>query len=311
MKKKYVSVAFFLFMLLALSPPVAAANAWIGWYSSQWERDSGAGAMIQTTDGGYAVIGSANSCPNSPYCSYGYITKLTVSGEVAWSHIFGLDSNPSTYFHDVTEMSDGSIVVIGDTGTDQIGVVDVLIAKFSSNGTLIWQNVYGAIGLDGYGPHKIYANPDGSLSAMSVISGGNKNIYHLLIDGASGALLNEIKLSGSGYASGYKGFKVSDGFIALPPSFYGNGINKYTITPQKFDANGNLEWSRSILLKMKAMNSSNSVIIAERNVRTVLFSALWDMGVNTMYLCSTTPGLFSGSRKYPFMEMLPIGRLLR
>ncbi|MBN2232904.1 MAG: hypothetical protein JW781_08820 [Deltaproteobacteria bacterium] len=246
---------FFLSILTLLPAPASATATWFGRYAGPWSHGSHA-AIVQTTDGGYATIGDTYSCANHPYCYWGFLTKLSAAGEVQWSHVVGDEERRYTNFSHLAATPDGGVVVAGQTSAGpQLGVDDLLVMKFSSSGTVVWQRVYGAEGLGraSSASPRIYVNDDGTLSitATFYLGGctdcgcGRNNVYHLKLDGTTGTLMEETVLDGGSYTTGYRGRKVAGGFVTLPTTFYsGTGLNKYTLTLNKFNDSGANQWSK-------------------------------------------------------------------
>lgn len=131
----------------------------------EWQKtyggsaDDRANSVIQTNDGGYAVIGKSKSGDGDVLENAGYddfwITKLDVNGSVSWVQSFGYSGSDVPY----------SIIQTNDQGYLLSGVLDVSasngqgdrltniqgrhaggdywIIKLSSSGVKEWSNYYG------------------------------------------------------------------------------------------------------------------------------------------------------------------------
>jgi hypothetical protein len=131
----------------------------------EWQKtyggsaDDRANSVIQTNDGGYAVIGKSKSGDGDVLENAGYddfwITKLDINGSVSWVQSFGYSGSDVPY----------SIIQTNDQGYLLSGVLDVSasngqgdrltniqgrhaggdywIIKLSSSGVKEWSNYYG------------------------------------------------------------------------------------------------------------------------------------------------------------------------
>jgi len=122
------------------------------------EDDRGAD-LIQTSDGGYAVIGKSKSSDGDVSENSGYedfwITKLDASGSISWEYAYGFAGSDTPY----------SIIQTNDNGYLLTGVLDVSasngqgdrrsntarrhaggdywVIKLNANGLKQWSNYYG------------------------------------------------------------------------------------------------------------------------------------------------------------------------
>ncbi|MEO0211767.1 MAG: hypothetical protein ABIN66_07945 [candidate division WOR-3 bacterium] len=117
--------------------PVGTAQ-WIRTYGGPgWEAP---GAIITTTDGGYAVAGGTGSWGAGSYDAL--VFKLNSDGSVAWARVFGGSSYEMLY--DIIQVSDG-YAVCGYTSSIGSGESDFLLLKLGTNGALSWGRVFGSI----------------------------------------------------------------------------------------------------------------------------------------------------------------------
>jgi hypothetical protein len=108
----------------------------------------------------------------------------------------------STSFSHLAATPDGGVVVAGTTaagpGLGKVGhsYGDLLVMKFSSSGTVVWQRVYGSEGLYIYRGDmepRVYVNDNGTLSIMTTYEQdtcndcgcGPRKIYHIKLDGGN------------------------------------------------------------------------------------------------------------------------------
>ena len=87
------------------------------------------------------------------------LAKFSSSGTVQWQKALGGSDSDSG--QSVAVASDGSVYVCGYTYSAGAGRIDLLLAKFSSSGTVQWQKIlYGSRDDDGY---SVAVAPDGSI----------------------------------------------------------------------------------------------------------------------------------------------------
>jgi hypothetical protein len=130
-----------------------------------WQRCLGgsgqdaANCIIQTSDGGYVVAGSAESYDGNITGYNGSnsasVVKLDAQGDIAWQNRLAVNS--------IIETSDGGIIATGSTSDSTIpgyhGGIDALIVKLSESGAIEWQKCIGGSKDDGAG--RMCRTPDG------------------------------------------------------------------------------------------------------------------------------------------------------
>lgn len=133
-----------------------------------------ANSVVQTYDSGYVFCGETYNNTNG--YSDVYVVKTNSLGDTLWTRTYGgilIDKGNC-----VIETSDSNIVVAGITNslTDS---TDAFVIKLSSNGTLIWDSVYGGILYET--ANQIIETNDGSYAIIggttSVDPGVDESIY--------------------------------------------------------------------------------------------------------------------------------------
>lgn len=123
--------------------------------------------VIQTEDAGYVVVGYTKSYNGdisnirwraSNFDAAALIVKYSSDGVMEWGKIF--DGGSDDNFSDVIGTSDGGFIAIGTSHSynlDMYGISkggtsnsngDGIIIKYSSDGTKLWQKVFGGTGAD-------------------------------------------------------------------------------------------------------------------------------------------------------------------
>ena len=95
--------------------------------------------ITATKDGGAVVVGKTKSFGHGHYDMY--VIKLSSDGKILWSKAFGGTSNEEA--HGVTELPDGSLIIVGGTESFGAGDFDFYVVKLAPNGKKLWERYYG------------------------------------------------------------------------------------------------------------------------------------------------------------------------
>jgi uncharacterized delta-60 repeat protein len=144
----------------------------------------GAHSIIQSSDGGYVVVGSTESFGAGGWEMY--IVKLDSSGNVQWTKTIG---GPA-FFDDavsIIQSSDGGYVVSGYTNSFGAGGDDFFVVKLDSSGNVVWAKTIGGIGDDAWGDSIIQSS-----------DGGYVVVGHTQSFGAGGVDIYVVKMDANG-----------------------------------------------------------------------------------------------------------------
>lgn len=167
-------------------------------------------SIIQTVDGGFAVLGNTSSSDGDIAFNNGgsdlWIVKLDETGEIEWQECLG--GSGDEYGNSIHQTADGGYLLCGQTDSDDGDVSgthdtyygDMWIVKLSSNGTIEWQKALGG------------SMEDSAYSGMQTSDGG------YIVAGMTG--------SDDGDVSGYHGY--GDVWIL------------------KLDQTGSIEWENAL-----------------------------------------------------------------
>ena len=106
--------------------------------------DDSANAIVQTTDGGYAVAGYTNSKGAGGYDMW--VIKLDASGNKTWDKTFGGSSYDSA--NSIVQTTDGGYVVAGYTKSKGAGGSDMWVVKLDASGNKTWDKTFGGSSYD-------------------------------------------------------------------------------------------------------------------------------------------------------------------
>jgi len=199
-------------------------------------------SLIQTSDGGYAIAGYTKSFGAGDWDVY--VVKLDANGNLQWTKTIG---GPETEWgNSLIQTSDGGYVIAGGTDSFGAGETDVYVVKLDANGNLQWTKTIG--GENWEAGHSLIQTSDGGYAiAGGTISFGirESDVYVVKLD-AKGNLQWTKTIGGPGYEIGLSLIQTSDGGYAIAGytgSFGAGGHDVYVV---KLDANGNLQWTRTI-----------------------------------------------------------------
>jgi len=243
----------------------------------EWQKTYGGSgddlgrAIIQTSDGGYAITGPSKSSDGDGSNNEGqhdhWIVKLDIQGNIQWEKSYGfaghdhsqslLQTNDGGYFIGGYLDVDASGGLGNETKGAKHGVGEFWVQKLDVNGDLEWRRYFGGSSNDRI--YKVLQAHDGnyllvgsSESSDFDISNtnGSYDVWVIKID-TNGTMLWEKSFGGSGIDNGYAATKTTDGNYLIAGtaiSFDGlvsNPKGSADIWMLKIDDNGNLLWEKS------------------------------------------------------------------
>jgi hypothetical protein len=222
----------------------------------QWTKTIGGpkgdygNSLIQTSDGGYAIAGATKSFGAGAWDVY--VVKLDAHGNLQWTKTIGgpKDDRGSS----LIQTSDGGYAIAGKTESFGAGYTDVYVIKLDANGNLQWTKTIGGEGLDD--GSSIIQTSDGGYAIAGSASFGAENyeevcvfydVYVVKLD-ANGNLQWTKTIDQEGSEWGYSLIQTSDGGYAIAGTYslLHGGIHPFDVYVVKLDANGNLQWTKTI-----------------------------------------------------------------
>ena len=246
---------------MTASPTAAHVDLSVSTLSNGWITNFSGGShtvfveSTNTSDGGFVTVGITAADTGSS----GVIVKYNSEGKKQWSNT--LSGNALVSFDGVTELKDGSIIVVGSTMASDVATpdqylcentVEGLIVKYSASGKQQWTKIVG-----GSGAEMIYA----------------------VVPTADG-----------GFVAGGKSNSV-DG------SFSGLSEHKTKAFIYKFNSNGDISWKKCLAGKIHcavidlAINPNGEIFaVMENNNKDGDFASLegTDNGRRTGVVCKLT-----------------------
>jgi hypothetical protein len=117
---------------------------------AQWNKTYGGTvtdycySMIQTADGGFALVGRTDSYGDSNYDMW--LVKTDVNGVAQWNKTYG--GTASEYGFSVIQTSDSGFALAGLTDSFGAGNYDTWLVKTDANGIAQWNKTFGGINED-------------------------------------------------------------------------------------------------------------------------------------------------------------------
>jgi hypothetical protein len=213
--------------------------------SMEWNKTYGgtqddyAYSIIQTDDGGYALVGKTKS--------YGmgdenfWLIKTNSSGDVEWSKAYGGLADDDA--RSVIQTSDGGYALAGTTYVSWGQSNDFWLVKTDSSGNMEWNMTYGGEQYD-YALSVVQTADDGYALAGHTESfgAGNVNFWLIKTDSSGNHLWNKT-YGGTQYNYLTSLIQTSDGGYALGgyTDCFGAGAHDFWLV--KTNSSGNAQWN--------------------------------------------------------------------
>lgn len=196
-------------------------------------------SVLQASDGGFAVVGSAQLTYNGP-CS-GIFLKLNDDGTIQWQKT--LSGTAGGQFTSLVQTSDGGYAVAGAirfTGESY----DLWLVRLDSGGAVSWQKRWGGSG-DDYGTTVLALPSGGFLLAGNAREASNKpvHVWLIAVDG-SGSVQWEKSYGGTSTESLGQVIRDGNNFVAAgwTYSFPYTGDPRFWLF--EVDGAGTVQWQR-------------------------------------------------------------------
>lgn len=222
------------------------------------------------------------------------LAKFNASGTLLWQRTLGGSS--SEYGYSVALGSDNSVYIASRSASAGAGGTDALLAKFNASGALLWQRTLGGSGSDQ--GNSVVVDSGGSvyLGGYTSNAGAGGNDALLAKYDASGALLWQRTLGGTGseqfssVAVGAEGSIYVGGYTASS----GAGGNDVFVARLPTDG-GDEKVSGSFTYQSSNLTSQTSTLAGEASN---LSTGTPDFSTSTSTLSEGTPSLTSTTTKF-------------
>jgi hypothetical protein len=148
--------------------------------------------------------------------------------------------------HSLIQTSDGGYAITGYTISFGAGGADVYVVKLDARGNLQWTKTIGGKHPDsGY---SLIQTSDGGYAIAGItesFGAGGKDVYVVKLD-ANGNLQWTKTIGGKDFEYGYSLIQTFDGGYAIAGATYTFGAGGWDVYVVKLNANGNLQWTKTI-----------------------------------------------------------------
>jgi hypothetical protein len=199
-------------------------------------------SLIQTSDGGYAIVGITTSFGAGR--GDAYVVKLDANGNLQWTKTIGGESDD--WGRSLIQTSDGGYAIAGNTNSFGTGDEAIYVVKLDVNGNLQWTKTIG--GKKGEDGASLIQTSDGGYAiagATASFGAGQLDVYVVKLD-ANGNLQWTKTIGGPASDVGNSLIQTSDGGYAIAGATNSFGAGRYDVYVVKLDANGNLQWTKTI-----------------------------------------------------------------
>ena len=180
-----------------------------------------ASAVIQTVDGGFAVVGSTYSYGNGG--SDAWLVKTDNLGNSQWRKTYG--GTGEDFGYSLVQTVDNGFAIAGSTSSFGAGIYDFWLVRTDNLGQEKWTKTFGGIGYDA--AWSLVQTLDGgfALAGWTETYGAAFSDCWLIQTDASGNKQTDVVWSGSNYDYAYSMVQISSGAYAMAgeTSSYGAG----------------------------------------------------------------------------------------
>jgi len=214
----------------------------------QWNKTYGgtndeymAGALVQTTDGGYALAGGTWSfgAGSSDF----WLVKTDSNGNMQWNKTYGGTSEDVAFA--LVQTCDGGYALAGYTWSFGAGIYDSWLVKTDADGSEQWNNTYGGTSWDA-AYALVQTNDDGYALAGGTWSfGAGSSDFWLVKTDAAGNMVWNKTYGGANGDAAWALVQTVDGGYALAgwTGSVGAGLDDFWLV--KTDSNGNMQWNKT------------------------------------------------------------------
>ena len=206
-------------------------------------------SMVQTLDGGFALVGETDSFGAGS--DNMWLVKTDASGVMIWNQIY-YDGTGHDEIYDLVQTLDGGFVLVGEMDSFGAGGKDMWLVKTDASGVMIWNHTYGGVG-DEQGTAIIQTVDGGYALVGSTSSFGDGCDIWLVKTDANGVMIWNQAYGGTGHDEAHDLVQTIDGGYALAgyTSSFGAvrtesfGVRTTNMWLVKTDASGVIIWNQT------------------------------------------------------------------
>jgi hypothetical protein len=218
--------------------------------------------LVQTSDGGLALVGSSNSVGSGQ--TDGWIIKTSSTGTQDWYKTYGGAGNDALY--SIVQTSDGGYAVSGETESYGNGLSNIWLIKTDSLGEPRWNQTYG--GLVNYISNALIKASDGGYALVGTSKESAGDDFLLIKTDSAGVEQWSQTYDQQNVDDALSGIQTNDGGYAIVGVSNASDPVYAKAWLVKTSSEGILEWSRTYggsaqnVLGSMAQTSDNGFILA-------------------------------------------------
>jgi predicted GH43/DUF377 family glycosyl hydrolase len=213
--------------------------------NEQWNKtyggtsDDDARCVIQTSDGGYAIVGYTYSFADGG--NDFWLVKTDENGTMQWSKTYGGGNDDLAYC--VVQTSDGGYAVAGTTYSFGAGDHDFWLVKTEADGSMLWNRTYGGTGAD-WALSVIQTSDRGYtlVGATGSFGAGSNDFWFVKTDTTGNMQWNQT-YGGTGDEEAWSVLETRCGGYAIAGETSSFGAGGYDAWLVQTDAEGSVMWN--------------------------------------------------------------------
>jgi len=235
---------FFVLLSSSVIVLVNAEQSWVMWSQTYGGTENDVAlSLIQTSDGGYALVGYT--------CSFGageddfWLIKTDEAGNMEWNRTYG--GTKSDYAFSLVETWDAGYTIAGYTRSYGAGRDDFWMIKVDSSGNAVWNQTYG--GMDDDGAIFLVHTSDGGYALAGMTEsfghGSDRDDFWLVKTDSFGNIEWSQTYGGTTNEYGFCLVETSDCGYAMAGATYSFGAGDFDSWLIKTDGAGNMQWNQT------------------------------------------------------------------
>jgi hypothetical protein len=239
-----------------------------------WTKSYGGGApdyartLVQTSDGGYAILGK--KIPGWPFSdtSFLWLIKTDSAGNMEWNQTYG-EEEANDSLQSLVQTSDGGYAMAGSTTAFGAGGSDFWLIKTDSFGNMMWNKTYG--GADSDSALDLVQTSEGGYALAGFTNSfgvGETDFWLVKTDSSGNMQWNQI-YGGQSYETAWAIVQTGDGGYALAGSTSSFGAGGHDFWLIKTDEYGVIpEFPSWIILPLFLTATMIMVLVRRRLMKT-------------------------------------------
>ena len=195
--------------------------------------------LVQTADGGYALVGYVT---HSEELVSAWLAKTDAYGNLTWRQEYGTSGDNELYV--VVQNSDGGYTLAGYTTAAGAGDEDFWLIRTNSSGNIQWNQTYGTSNFDMLNSLVQTADGGYALVGYSTYSNTTSDDYLLIKTNSLGTMEWNQTYGESNIDEAFSGIQTADGGYALTGvTVTSDGLGNAWLV--KTDSVGNMLWNQT------------------------------------------------------------------